>query len=209
MKNLLVVFFEAIVLIMIVGCKDLSVTPAATYPVAPQAVIEDIFNATMMAYKNTSFKKSPRGVSQQITAAQPKDQYYWQTDDYIYSKYGGYIHVTGDITANFNFDAHGNFLGGYLSLGYDETINGFTFNIDGKEYKMNGAPYISIVGTFTFKPDYSFGTASDIVIGGGFKMDGPNYSETINMHITINFNSDGSGGDVSGAYGNENVNFTF
>ena len=47
-----------------------------------------------------------------------------------------------------------------------------------------------------------------MVIGGGFRVTGPNYDKTVNMEITIHINTNGTGGTVSGAIDGKGVYYT-
>ncbi len=64
---------------------------------------------------------------------------------------GGNIHVIGSVTGTMNINEQtGEFLGGTLLLGLTETINDLVLTgEDGKDYIVNGAPYLSLAGTFT------------------------------------------------------------
>jgi hypothetical protein len=107
-------------------------------------------------------------------------------------------------------DQTGSFLGGTLLLGLTETINDYAFLYNGQKYTMNGAPYLSLTGTFTIQPDgATFGTASSMHFSGGVQVTGPGLDQTINMDITIIINTTGTGGTVSGSIGGEQVNYTF
>jgi hypothetical protein len=203
--NKLLALFGTIVLIMLAGCKNPEQPSTIVDPVNPEAVIETMFNATMSGYSQARSKIS--STAEQLSKL--SDQYTFSQDFYVNDPYGGYIHMIGSITVTANFDKNGNYLGGSASLQYHEILNNFIFDINGQKYTVNGSPYVSIVGSFTFQPNGSFGTASDIVLSGGFQMSGPNYNQTIMMNITINYNSSGTGGDVSGTYGKETLNFTF
>jgi hypothetical protein len=128
-----------------------------------------------------------------------------------YGPKGGKIHVTGGVTGSISWDnSTGNILGGTILIGLTETISDYAFESNGKTYTMNGAPYISLTGTFTLLAGgTSFGTASSIQIGGGARVTGSGYDKTTNINITIIVNSTGTGGRVSGTIGGESLNYSF
>lgn len=123
---------------------------------------------------------------------------------------GGNIHVIGSVTGSMGLnDVTNAFTGGFLSLGLTETITDYAFISNSQKYTMNGAPYISLTGTFTLQPDYTFGTASSMQIGGGIQVVGPGYNQTVNINITIIINSNGTGGSVSGTMNDKSINYNF
>jgi hypothetical protein len=168
-----------------------------------EALINEIFSAGMSGYSNAQGLKSqglkstiPMNISVDKTVPGPE---------------GGNIHVLGSITGSMSFnDQTGYILGGTLLLGFTETINDYAFMSNGQTYTMNGAPYISLAGTFTLQPGgTTFGTASSMEIGGGVRVVGSGIDKTINIQITININSSGTGGDVSGTIDGKSVNYSF
>ena len=182
----------------------------AEAPLPPQWVVQDIFGATMQAYNQSL----PSGSMKKQRADKPLDTYHYNTDQYYTSRYGGFYHIIGGLTETLNIDPNtGAFRGGSISMQYTETIVNYTVWIGGDSTHwvvMKGQPYISIVGSFTFNSNGQFGTASDIVISGGVNLNAYNkYNHDIMMNITININSDGSGGDVSGTYDGKTIYFTF
>lgn len=133
-------------------------------------------------------------------------------DNTISGPEGGFIHVTGSVDGQMNIDDNtGYILGGFYQIGLTETINDYSFASNGETFTMNGAPYISLAGTFTIAPGGAgFGTASSMEIGGGVRVTGPNgFDQTINIQLTIIVNSDGAGGHVSGQIGGQAVDFQF
>ncbi|MEJ5302453.1 MAG: hypothetical protein HPY80_02795 [Bacteroidales bacterium] len=124
---------------------------------------------------------------------------------------GGNIHVIGSVTGTMNINEQtGEFLGGTLLLGLTETINDLVLTgEDGKDYIVNGAPYLSLAGTFTLLGMNTFGTASHMTIGGGIRITGNGVDITENIQLTINLNATGTGGHVSGKVGDQSVDFTF
>ncbi|MBK9358861.1 MAG: hypothetical protein IPN08_16005 [Bacteroidales bacterium] len=132
-------------------------------------------------------------------------------DHTLYGPEGGVIHVLGSVTGSMSIDDQtGSIQSGFMQLGLTETINDYTMIYNGNTYTMDGAPYISLTGTFTLAPGgTTFGTASSMQIGGGFRVTGPGLDQTINIQLTIIINADGSGGHVSGTYGGEGVDYTF
>ena len=111
---------------------------------------------------------------------------------------GGYINVTGSMTGS--LDNNGT---GVLSLQVTETINGWQC-IGG--YTVDGAPYLSAAGTFSFLNGQQ-ATAASISFGGGFQWTG-NGSGTCNVQMTMLFNPDGTG-HLSGTACNYPVNESF
>jgi len=135
-----------------------------------------------------------------------------QVDNTVQGPEGGYIHVTGSVTGSMTIDDQTSaILGGTMLLGLTETINDYAFISNEGTYTMNGAPYLSLTGTFTLQPGgTTFGTASSMQFGGGVRVTGPNgFDETINIQITIIINSSGTGGTVSGTIGGRSVNYSF
>lgn len=135
-----------------------------------------------------------------------------QVDNTIAGPEGGNIHVIGSVTGSMTIDDQtGAILGGIMQLGLTETINSYAFISNDKTYTMNGAPYISLTGTFTLQPGgVLFGTASSMQIGGGVRVTGPDgFDQTINIQITIIINSTGTGGTVSGTIGGRSINYSF
>jgi hypothetical protein len=162
-----------------------------------KVLINEIFSAGMTGYSNGVGTKSTWPLNESV--------------DYTsYGVEGGTIHVLGSITGSINIDDNtGAMLGGIIQIGLTEAINDYTFKCNGGTYTMQGAPYVSLAGTFTLQPGGTFGTASSMSIGGGIMVTGPGVNQTINMQITIIINSNGSGGHVSGFVGSEQLNYTF
>lgn len=111
---------------------------------------------------------------------------------------GGYINVTGSMTGS--LDNNGT---GVLQLQVTETINGWQC-ISG--YTMDGAPYLSAAGTFSYLNGQQ-STASSISFGGGFQWTG-NGSGTCSIQMTMLFNPDGTG-HLSGVACGYQVNESF
>jgi hypothetical protein len=134
-----------------------------------------------------------------------------QVDNTVNGPKGGNIHVLGSVTGSMTLDDHTQaVLGGTMLLGLTETINSYAFVSNGNTYTMVGAPYVSLSGTFTLLPGgATFGSASSMQIGGGVKVTGPEVDQTVNFNITININTNGTGGDVSGTIGGVAVNYHF
>jgi len=132
-------------------------------------------------------------------------------DNTVKGPEGGTIHVLGSVTGSMNIDDKtGAVINGTMLLGITETINAYAFKSNGQTYTMNGAPYISLSGTFTLLAGgTTFGTASSMQIGGGVRVTGPGYDQTVNINLTININSNGTGGEVSGTIGGVSVNYKF
>jgi|GEM_PF-481260 len=200
-KTLVLLFIIALTAMM--GCKkDKSENIGS---VDNRVLINEIFKAGMTGYSSGISGKSliksgessyPINVSITSTMQGPE---------------GGTIQVLGNITGTMSIDDEtGSFLGGTLLLGLTESISDYAFICNGQKYTMNGAPNLSLTGTFTVQPDgASFGTASGMHFGGGVQVTGPEYDQTINMDITIILNTTGTGGTVSGTIGGEQVNYTF
>lgn len=138
--------------------------------------------------------------------------YYQDVDNYTFGPQGGFIHVIGNVSGQINFnDQTGYILGGFYQIELTEVANDYAFTSNDEVYTINGAPYVSLVGTFTIAPGgTTFGTASSIVIGGGMRVTGNNgFDQTINIQITIIINSTGTGGTVSGTIGGRSINYSF
>lgn len=196
------VLFSVIALIAMVSCKD----EKSVTSVDPKAIISEIFKAGMSGYSQAQTVKSQMVKPQALKSSYPINH----TADYtMLGPEGGNIHVTGSITGSMNVDANGNLLPSILLIGFTETASDYSFKVNGQKYTMNGAPYVSLTGTFTIEPDGTFGTASSMQIGGGVRVVGPSFDQTTNIQITIIFNSTGTGGNVSGTFGGEAINYTF
>jgi hypothetical protein len=196
MKKVLVLFC-AFALLAIVSCKKEA--PA----VDQKVIISELFAAGMSW--NSQQKAA---LSQGLKSTYPINI---SVDNTVTSPAGGNIHVIGSVTGSMSFDdATYNITGGTMLLGLTETINDYGIESEGQIYTMNGAPYISLTGTFTLQPGGSlFGTSSGMQIGGGIRVVGPGYDQTINIDITININASGTGGDVSGVIDGVPINYSF
>jgi hypothetical protein len=194
-KNMLVLF-GFIALVTMSSCKKDEKENTPT--VDNKVLISEIFNAGMTWNTQTQALKSTVPINIQV-------------DNTVTSPKGGNIHVIGSVTGSMSVDdVTGNILGGTMLIGLTETINDYAVEFDGETFTMTGVPYVSLTGTFTIAPGGgSFGTASSMQIGGGFKVVGPGFDKTINIQITIIINSNGSGGHVSGQVGGEPVDYTF
>lgn len=111
---------------------------------------------------------------------------------------GGYINVTGSLTGS--IDTTGT---GVLQTQVDETIN--SWQCIGA-YVINGDPYLSAAGTFSFLNGQQ-ATAASISFGGGFQWSGAS-SGSCSIQMTMLFEPDGSG-TLSGTACGYNVLITF
>jgi hypothetical protein len=162
-----------------------------------KVLINEIFKAGMSGYSQGMALKSTVPIN-------------YNVEYYQYGVEGGTIHVLGSVTGSITVDDNtGALITGIVQIGLTEAINDYTFKSNEGTYTMNGAPYISLAGTFTLQPGGTFGTASSMTIGGGVRVTGPGVDQTINMQITIIINSNGSGGHVSGYVGAEHLDYTF
>lgn len=185
----------ALLCLTVAGCKKKS----SDATLDNKDLVSEIFRAGMTWNEQTMLLKG--------TIPYHKD-----VENMIYGPEGGYIHLIGSVDGQINFDDNtGYILGGFYQIGLTETINDYAFKSNGEVFTSNGAPYISLAGTFTIAPGgASFGTASSIEIGGGVRVTGPNgFDQTINIQLTIIINSDASGGHVSGTIGGEPVDYYF
>ncbi|MCX6283505.1 MAG: hypothetical protein NTW31_04620 [Bacteroidetes bacterium] len=194
MKKILF-FCCAIALISMGGCKKDSSTSDPT-GLNNQDIVNAIFQAGMAWNTPTKSLKSvyPINISVESTTPGPE---------------GGNIHVIGSVTGSMTVnDQTGAIISGTMLLGLTETINAFAFKSNGQTYVMNGAPYVSLAGTFTLVNGGKFGSASSMQIGGGVKVTGPGVDKTININLTIILNSNGTGGSVSGTIDGVSVNYS-
>ena len=184
-------------MIAVNGCKKDSSSSSST-GLDNKDIVNAIFQAGMSWNTQTKALKSTIPINIPV-------------DNTVSGPQGGNIHVIGSITGSMTLDDHTSaVLSGIMILGLTETINAYAFKSNGQTYTMNGAPYISLTGTFTLLPGGTmFGTASSMQIGGGVRVTGPAYDQTINFNITININSSGTGGDVSGTIGGVSINYKF
>jgi hypothetical protein len=190
------ILFGALALLSLVGCKkeDSSINE--------QDIIGELFTAGMSW--NSQQKEAIEGLKSTYPI-------FISVDNTVAGPEGGFIHVLGSVTGSMIIDDITYAVtGGTMLIGLTETINDYAFTSNGQVYTMNGAPYISLTGTFTLQPGgTTFGTASGVQIGGGIQVTGPGYDQTVNIDITININSDASGGDVSGTINGVAVNYSF
>lgn len=195
MKKLVYLIIAAAV-VLSAGCKKK--TDETTSTLDNKDLVSQIFAASMGAYSSAHGLKSSFPIN-------------YPVDYSVNGPAGGNIHVTGSVTGSINInDQTGEILGGTLLLGFTETVNSYAFTSNGGTYTMNGAPYISLAGTFTLAPGgQTFGTASGMDIGGGVRVTGPNFDQTININLSIIINSSGNGGHVSGTIGGVAVDYTF
>lgn len=138
--------------------------------------------------------------------------YNQDVDSYTYGPAGGFIHVIGNVSGEIHFDDQTGYIqGGFYQIGLTEVANDYAFISNGETYTINGDPYLSLTGTFTIAPGgATFGTQSSMQIGGGMRVTGTNgLDQTINVQITININSTGTGGTVSGTIGGRSIYFSF
>ncbi|MGE5425258.1 MAG: hypothetical protein ACM3N9_07825 [Syntrophothermus sp.] len=188
------IFLLAVITVSISGCKKEEKTASF---VDQQTVIKQLFDVGMQWRTQQMLKSTvPINISVDNTIGGPA---------------GGNIHVLGSVTGSMNIDDNtGQILGGSMFLEATETINDYAVMYDGEKFTMTGDPYISLVGTFTLGPGgNTFGTASDLVIAGGVTISGAGQTKTINMQITININSAGTGGTVSGSYDGKSIYYSF
>jgi hypothetical protein len=191
------VLCSAFAVIAMVGCKK------EGSAVDQKVIISELFTAGM------SWNSQQKSAAEQgLKSSYPINI---SVDNTIAGPAGGNIHVIGSVTGSMNFDdVTFNILGGTMLLGLTETINDYGIESEGQIYTMNGAPYISLAGTFTLQPGGSlFGTQSSMEIGGGIQIVGPGYDQTMNIDITININASGTGGDVSGVIDGVPINYSF
>jgi len=162
-----------------------------------ESIAHEIFKAGYTAYLETGTTKSSHPV-------------YITVNSVINGLEGGNIQVSGSITGNVNTDEQsGEILGSILSIGLTENITDYAWESGGNIWTMNGSPRLTVTGTFTLKPDGSFGPASGMQFNGGIRITGPDCNKTINLCITVILNENGQGGTVSGTIGGEAVRFTF
>ena len=111
---------------------------------------------------------------------------------------GGRIAVTGSITGSISTGGSG-----ILQIGATETITDWQC-ITG--YIVNGDPYISLSGTFTFL-NFAPSTQQSVTISGGFKW-GTTAEESCQISLSTNF-STGGGGRTTGTVCGNSVDASF
>lgn len=112
---------------------------------------------------------------------------------------GGYIEISGRLSGSISDQGSG-----MLQISATETITDWRC-IGGNV--INGDPYISLAGTFSFL-NWAPATTQTISIGGGFKW-GTSAAESCQIRLTINFPTAGSGStSVSGTICGRNVNIS-
>ncbi len=195
MKKILL-FISVIALVSTGGCKKDSSSSDPT-GLNNQDIVNAIFQAGMAWNTPTKSLKGvyPINISVDNTKTGPE---------------GGNIHVIGSVTGSMTMDDHtGAIISGTMLLGLTETINAYAFKSNGLTYVMNGAPYVSLSGTFTLVNGGKFGSASSMQIGGGVNVTGNGVDKTVNINLTIILNSNGTGGSVSGTIDGVSVNYNF
>jgi hypothetical protein len=95
---------------------------------------------------------------------------------------GGSIQVLGDLTGTITNGT------GLLQIEVTETISDWKCYGD---YTVNGDPYISITGTFSFV-NYALSSQHQIYITGAYKW-GTGSDETCPIYLTIDIDEDGTG----------------
>jgi hypothetical protein len=125
-------------------------------------------------------------------------QIYQQFSSTFACSLGGNVGVTGDISGGTNASGTG-----VISIQGTETLTSCS-PVQG--VTLNGAPYISLAGNFSFV-NGNPGTQQSIVIGGGFSW-GSSATQICSINLTANFNGNGSG-DLSGTLCGQSVNTTF
>ena len=110
---------------------------------------------------------------------------------------GGRIAVTGNLSGT---TSNGS---GFLQISAQETITDWQC-ITG--YIINGDPYISLTGTFTFL-NGAPSTQQSMSISGGFKW-GTSAEESCQIQLSINFNANG-GGTITGSVCGYTVNASY
>lgn len=111
---------------------------------------------------------------------------------------GGYIHVLGNMTGNISDQGSG-----ALLLQVTETISDWRCI---GNLVINGDPYVSAAGTFTFL-NGNLNSPASISIGGGFKW-GTGSAQGCQMQLTMLAYADGTG-RVSGQVCGRSVNETY
>ena len=111
---------------------------------------------------------------------------------------GGRIAVTGNLTGTTTDGS------GFLQISVQETITDWQC-ITG--YIINGDPYISLLGTFTFMGGQP-SSQQTMRISGGFKW-GTTAADSCQIQLTINFNSGGNGGTITGSVCDYTVSGSF
>jgi hypothetical protein len=194
MKKLLGILFITSLLLTL-GCKK---DDSGSASFDNKAFVQEVFTAGMMWNDQGKALRSSFPINIDV-------------DNTITGAEGGTIHVFGSVTGTMNIDDQtGGITSGTMLLGLTETINDFTFESDGKTYTINGAPYLSLAGTFTLQAGgNTFGTASSMEIGGAYRVTGDGFDQTVNIQLTIIINSNGTGGSVSGTINGEVVNYSF
>lgn len=111
---------------------------------------------------------------------------------------GGYIEVRGNMSGNISDQGSG-----ALLLQVTETISDWRCV---GNLVINGDPYVSAAGTFTFL-NGNMNSPASISIGGGFKW-GTGSAQSCQMRLTMLANADGTG-RVSGQVCGRSVNNAF
>jgi hypothetical protein len=192
--NRFLILFSLAALVILGSCKKDETTESTP---DNQAIVAELFTAGMAWHTQPVLKSSvPINI---------------QVDQYVNGPEGGNIHLIGSVTGSMTIDDNnGSILGGTMLIGITETINDYAMKFGDKVYTMNGAPYVSLAGTFTLLPGGStFGTASSMQIGGGYRITGDGYDKTVNIQVTILINKNGTGGTVSGTIDVKAVNYSF
>ncbi|MBE0648828.1 MAG: hypothetical protein IH596_13745, partial [Bacteroidales bacterium] len=158
-----IIFVSLVACIAMAGCKKEN-----SKTLSDEDLVAQIFTAGMSWNTQAALLKGTYPINIQV-------------DNMVQGPVGGYIHVIGSVTGSMTIDDQtGEILGGTMLLGLTETIIDYAFISNDVTYTMNGAPYLSLTGTFTLQPGgVLFGTASSMQFGGGVLITGTNgFSKT-------------------------------
>ena len=187
--------------LLVVGCGGGNGSNSSSSLSASQA---SAIAAQIAQAASHSAANSPSGAivthahPQSVTCNQSGCQIFQQFSATITCSVGGNIGVTGDISGA--TDASGT---GLIQIQGQETLTNCSPE---QGLVLNGAPYISMTGNFSFL-NGNPSTNQSISIGGGFSW-GSSANQVCQVNLTANFNANGSG-DLSGTLCGQQVNATF
>lgn len=130
-----------------------------------------------------------------------------QSVDYRYTcSVSGAINVLGNLSGSINDDTGS----GVLLIGVTETLSSCRHSTtSGGWFELNGDPYLSLAGTFSFL-NWAPATQQTITIGGGFRWAfDTGQSGSCQLQLTILMNSAVGSGTVSGTVCGHSVSRSF
>ena len=188
-----------IVFLLLAGCKSANPTSEVLTQTEANAIAMNVTQSALMAiadglshsFSNVNANSPVRSAAIPQGIKSPALTYI-SIDFTSACAGGGYIHVVGSLSGN--IDNNGS---GMLLIGITETVLDYRCP---EGFVVNGDPYISLAGTFSFL-NGSPATTQTMSMGGGIKWtrSGSTTIGNCQIQLTINFpTATSSGGSISG-----------